>query len=453
MLLRFSVENFLSFDSRVEFSMAASKITRMSDHTIPVGNKKVLKGGFLFGANASGKSNFIKAINFARNIIIQGISNTDLDKKYFRINSENYKRPGVFQFEFIINKSVYSYGFAISYVTKEIIDEWLYKLGKSEQCFFSRETDDNGNVTVSTDMKINDKEEKNIFSVYLNDIKNKSMKQTLLLSDIAKRSSEDSEFFSTFKDVFNWFEDIVIIFPNSKFTRLTKLLSNSSYNFQFKEFLSYFDTGIIDVSNKKMEFEKIFSEFPEDDEEELRIKISNMLNSSSNNSITMRSGKTFINLQKDDTGNIIAQKAVFNHGNPSDLFDSKDESDGTQRLFDLIPLFFKKVQVILVDEIDRSLHSKLTIEFIKLFYKLSENESIQMIATTHDSSIMDLDLVRQDEIWFVERKDDHSSEIYSLNRFKERYDKKAGKDYLLGRYGAVPVFSTFINKEIMKGKC
>ena len=96
--------------------------------------------------------------------------------------------------------------------------------------------------------------------------------------------------------------------------------------------------------------------------------------------------------------------------------------------------------VVLIDELDRSLHTKAAQEFINYFYSLSGNASSQLIVTTHDSNIMDLDFVRQDEIWFIERQQDHSSKLYSLNRFKARFDKKVEKEYLLGRYGAIPIF-------------
>ena len=124
------------------------------------------------------------------------------------------------------------------------------------------------------------------------------------------------------------------------------------------------------------------------------------------------------------------------------MFEYIDESDGTKRLFDLIPLFYekKRSKIIVIDEIDRSLHTNLTRRFLELFYELTENYDYQIIATTHDSNLLDLDLLRQDEIWFVERQEDHSSKIFSLNKFKERYDKKIDREYLLGRYGAVPVF-------------
>ena len=155
-------------------------------------------------------------------------------------------------------------------------------------------------------------------------------------------------------------------------------------------------------------------------------------------------------LSKDDEGNIITTKMMQNHGNMQELFEYLDESDGTQRLFDLIPLFYEHNgnRVIFIDEIDRSLHTNLTRKFLELFYQLTEDDTSQIIATTHDINLLDLDLVRQDEIWFVKRKRDHSSNLYSLNRYKERYDKKIDKEYLLGRYDAIPIFDDGVLEDI-----
>ena len=104
--------------------------------------------------------------------------------------------------------------------------------------------------------------------------------------------------------------------------------------------------------------------------------------------------------------------------------------------------------IIFIDEIDRSLHTNLTRKFLELFYELTQGDTSQIIATTHDSNLLDLELVRQDEIWFVKRIEDHSSKIYSLNRFKERYDKVIDKEYLLGRYDAIPVFDEEILEDM-----
>lgn len=149
-----------------------------------------------------------------------------------------------------------------------------------------------------------------------------------------------------------------------------------------------------------------------------------------------------LSFSKNNDGTITAARLMMNHGNEDDLFELLDESDGTRRLFDLIPLYQKANQnyIIIVDELDRSFHTKLTIEFIEKFFEKTEGAFTQLIVTLHDSNIMNLNLLRQDEIWFVERKADHSSELYSLNKFKERFDRSVAKDYLLGRYGALPNF-------------
>ena len=102
-----------------------------------------------------------------------------------------------------------------------------------------------------------------------------------------------------------------------------------------------------------------------------------------------------------------------------------------------------KNTVFVMDELERSFHPKLTEQFLKLFTKIHENDDVQLIFTTHESTIMRQDLFRRDEIWFVDKGSENTSKIYSLDRFKERYDKTISKSYLDGRYGAVPIFSSF----------
>ena len=131
------------------------------------------------------------------------------------------------------------------------------------------------------------------------------------------------------------------------------------------------------------------------------------------------------NIHKDDKGNIVYNKSLQSHGNENDPFEYGDESDGAKRLFDLIPLFYTcNNQVILIDEIDRSLHTNMTRYFFEKFYEATRNSRCQLIATTHDSNLLDLELLRQDQIWFVERQEEHQSHIFSLNKFKERFEKK-----------------------------
>lgn len=108
----------------------------------------------------------------------------------------------------------------------------------------------------------------------------------------------------------------------------------------------------------------------------------------------------------------------------------------------MIPILFLsgKQSIILVDEFDRSLHTNLVRKFLELYFDLDTEKTCQLILTTHDSNLLDLELLRQDEIWFINRERDHSSKIYSLSKYKERFDKKIDREYLLGRYGAIPIF-------------
>ncbi len=123
MLIRFSVENYLSFNKRQVFSMAAGKHTRHKSHLMVVNGKRMLKGAVLYGANAAGKSNLIKAISFGKQVVLRGISNTNTINSHFRIDATAINRPGVFQYDIVSKGHFYSYGFAISYTKNVFISE------------------------------------------------------------------------------------------------------------------------------------------------------------------------------------------------------------------------------------------------------------------------------------------------------------------------------------------
>lgn len=448
MFIGFSVSNFLSFKTTQTMSMIASKVARHKQHILMGNGKKVLKTGLIYGANAGGKSNFIKAIDFSRDIILEGLEQVDLNKKYFRIDTSNYKVPGVFEYRLMTQSGKeYSYGIAISYAEKEIISEWLIRIEKngSETFFFNRDINEDGENITESEIKYENREEAIRWQVYLEDFgKNisDSLKKKTILSDIAERSGKQVGIFKEILDVYNWFQSIIILFPTSQYSGLNQMIEKENVRQFFSKMMQYFDTGIMSVESKQgpMDFDKIFEGIPAEYAEKLKIKISNDI---TNESVLCKVNNQIYSLKKDDDGNIITIKMMQNHGNGQDLFEYADESDGTKRLFDLIPLFYEHNgnRVIFIDEIDRSLHTNLTRRFLELFYKLTERDNSQLIATTHDSNLLDLDLIRQDEIWFVERVKDQSSRMYSLNRYKERYDKRVDKEYLLGRYEAVPVFN------------
>lgn len=455
MFIGFSVSNFLSFKSPQTMSMMASKVARHKEHILNGNGKKILKTGLIYGANAGGKSNFIKAIDFSRDIILDGLEEVDLNRKYFRINKEGYRQPGVFEYRLITqSKKEYSYGIAISYAAKEIISEWLVRIEKngSETCIFNRDIDESGENFTFSEVTHKNEAEKIKWEIFL-DVFGKNispaMKKKSILSDVAERSNEKSGVLKEIMDVYEWFQSIIILFPTSQYSGLNQLVEKEEVRKFFSGILKYFDTGIESVESKQgeMNFDRIFEGIPKEHAEKLKIRISNDIE---NDPVMFKVNNQVYSLRKDEEGNIITTKMMQNHGNPQELFEYSDESDGTQRLFDLIPLFYEHQnnRVIFIDEIDRSLHTNLTRRFLELFYSLTEKSDCQIIATTHDSNLLDLDLVRQDEIWFIKRLEDHSSKMYSLNRYKERYDKKIDKEYLLGRYDAIPIFDEKILEDM-----
>lgn len=443
MLIRFAVQNFMSFRDMTEFKMSAGKVVRHKDHIAIQQGERILKGAFLFGANASGKSNLVYAIDFASDIITKGLSEVSCDKMYFRIDPEYRAKPGVFQFDISSNEHFYSYGFAISYVTAAIEEEWLYQIDDEDVCVFLRHKSEDGqSVVVDSDISFSGER----FKIYSEDIATPKMNQTLFLSDVVLRSPDDEPEYQAFRDVVDWFNKLIVIFPYSTYSGIMRLLDDDNRRTQLSGLLEHFDTGIVSVSKQESDIEKIFAGFSEKGLETIK---ANLIKGLKDKKETVRGlvpyNDSLVEVRYSD-GSFYASRVRTNHGNETDLFEFSDESDGTRRLFDLIPIYqaASRGRTIIVDELDRSLHTKATQEFIRYFYEVTEGVPAQLIVTTQDSNIMDLDFIRQDEIWFVERQSDHSSKLYSLNQFKARFDKKVEKDYLLGRYGAIPVFKQFV---------
>lgn len=451
MLIGFSLCNYKSFNEAQSISFIASKVIRHKEHVIQNNNKRILKSGLIFGANASGKSNLIEAIAFSKKIILSDIDKVNTVKSHFRINDDGYKKPGIFDYRIIVEGKEYSYGIAISYEKKEIIGEWLTQIDEkgNEIYLFNREIDEQGICHTSTEFKELNEEESLKLNFYLDGFdKNISdtYKRKTILNDIALRTNENEGFFGTIKKVYNWFYNLTIIFPTSKFLGTNETSGTEELREIFSKTINFFDTGIETVENTKeqFDFDKILDHSSEKNIEKIKNEIYNAIK---NHPIRFKFNDQVYILKQDNNGNIVYNKMLLNHGNKNDLFEFSDESDGTKRLFDLIPLFYlkKECPTILIDEIDRSLHTNLTKKFIEMFFTLTKNTNSQIIATTHDTNLLDLDLFRQDEIWFIERQKDHSSRIYSLNKFRARFDKKIDKDYLLGRYGAIPIFNSSNN--------
>lgn len=447
MLVGFSVSNFMSFADTQSISLVASKIMRHKNHVYNIGHRKILKSGLIFGANAGGKSNLIKAVDFSRNLILYGVDRVDLNKKHFRIDSEAYNQPGVFEYRIIANEKEYSYGIVISYSKKEIISEWLTKIESKgeETVIFNRYIDEHGLSKVESDIVYDTEEENLRMKVYLEDFGaniSDAFKKKSILGDIALRINGKQGMFSDVSNVFNWFNQMIILFPDSRIANINDAIADDETRSFFAKKIVGFDTGIesIEKQEEELDFSKVLKELPAEAVEQIKIDISNKANE---HPIMFHVNGQMYSLKKDGDGSLVYNKMLLNHGNSADMFELADESDGTKRLFDLIPLLeFNGIEkVILIDEIDRSLHNNLTRHFLEMFYELAQNNTCQLIATTHDSNLLDLELLRQDEIWFVERQENHRSMVYSLNKFKERFDKRINKEYLLGRYGAIPILN------------
>ena len=161
-------------------------------------------------------------------------------------------------------------------------------------------------------------------------------------------------------------------------------------------------------------------------------------------SISMRSQDDFFNLRCKAGEEPRITTLQIRHGKSFYDFEFSEESDGTRRVFDLLDILLSKDDDLLfvIDELERSLHPMLTIRFLELFNERRESQRTQLLFTTHEDALMRQELFRRDEIWFVNRDSRNNSLIYSLDRFKQRYDKKLAKAYMEGRYGAIPVFSS-----------
>ncbi len=454
MLIRFSVENYMSFKEQQIFSMAAGKGSRHPSHIAVANDNRLLKSSFIFGANAAGKSNFIHAIDFMRRTVISGSSKNGKSRdKYFRIDSAYGQKPGIFQMELVADGDFYSYGFSINYQTREFEAEWLYDItGESEICLFERDVE---RKETKSDLHFEkNSKDKMRYEVYKADVNS----DKLFLTEIARKDIDGDSIFQKFKNVYQWFSNVAVIYPYSHAREINNFFVNDSGDkTMLARMLSDFDTGIENIMSRKKPLEEILGFLPKEqigyviDEVERSIREDEEFH----NSIEQGTGKSFeIGNRRFiltmENGTLMAEELMMDHGNKADLFDLMDESDGTQRLFDLIPAYdvLKNGRVVFIDEVDRSFHSKLTTEFVRKYFDVTSGKNCQLICTTHDLNLLTLNLLRKDEIWFAERTDEHSTRLYSLSEFKTRNDKNILNDYVQGRYGAIPCISEIDSEEV-----
>ena len=404
MLIRFSFKNFKSFKNENCLDMEATSLKEHEYNVAKTDNGEYLKISAIYGANASGKTNVLQAFDYMKKRILV----SDDSKKNSPIDEENIysfminNDPIALEVEILAkNNKIYKYGFEV--LKDKIISEWLFE--KRVNKFYSIFERENNNVSMKP----------NKISELVN-----IDERTLFLNIYSKidRNNED------FSNVYDWFVNSTYLdLGNPNFERFInnrvslKILSDENYKKELLKFIKTFDSGIEGIKTTPDSIEAV----------------------KSNNGI--------IDIEVIHRGENGELKAL-----PFYL-----ESNGTRKMFHLFDFFMdalKNGMVLFVDELDAKLHPLLTRYIINLFHNSDTNKGNgQLIYSTHDTVNLNKETFRRDEIWFAEKDKDGISEIYALSDYILEDDKNSGKkvrndatynkDYLTGRYGAIPVLEEF----------
>lgn len=440
MLLKYNVSNFKSIGHDIEFSMLPTTPDIDERYTKELQTKsgkwKILKRSAFYGPNASGKSSFIESIDYARDFIVDGIpSGRGTGINQFKGKFDDMDQQSVFQFTFLAeDDEIYEYGFSLD--TKQVYEEWLMILTKEGFLpLFERLTDSEEKTEIEIKSKFARKGSKNReLAELLKETLREKQKNQLFLYKLYDNGVKRVE------PVMEWFQSIQVIFPSTR-VRLLPIRISQDMDFQkfISDSLSRMDTGVVRVSavSDELDFHDFAEKahFPKELIQDIEEKRQGMFNVG---------GKYYIFGEKQKNRMILVQ-IKFEHrlNSKSVEFDLEDESDGTQRLLDLLPMLFamdkKTRSIYFVDEIDRSLHTKLSKYLLKLFLENSMESNCQIIYTAHDVNLIDLDSFAQDEIWFVEKKLTGETTIKPMSDFNIKSDQDILKAYLNGRFGAVPV--------------
>lgn len=435
MLLDFTIKNYLSFKNEVSLNMLAAKTVKENEKndskyvntwSIPETETKVLKSAAIYGANGSGKSNLVQAMAFFREIVLASVVDENIvnnsNSLNFRLEESNANEPVCMQIIFIADKMKYRYGFEL--FDSKVVSEWLFMQAtishsKESYCFIR---------------------EKNTVTVNARTFKGarginaKTRGNALFLSTCAQFNVEIAmiikEWFRKRFNVISGLNDPLAFTAN-------QFMHNNDMHRRILDFIKLIDLGIEDIDVKEKAIESnAFGSSATDQMEQLTLRLAQGINPK---------------IDKLNRLEINAQHALYNGdkkvGQVSLPFQM--ESLGTNKLFAFLGPWFDTLNnggVLVVDEFGASLHTQLSIELINLFHSRMNQSGSQLIMTTHDTNLLRRDLLRRDQIWFVEKSNKGCSDLYSLVEYKMnqatsvRNDASFGKDYLLGRYGAIPYF-------------
>lgn len=417
MLVNFTVKNYRSFKQERVFRMEASSIREHKESIIEAGKYKLLPLAVLYGANSGGKTNLILAISTMCNMVRRSVrlNNGDiLPYDPFALDVLSETEPTFFEIQFIKSGAIYRYGF--EYDKRKIISEWLYekRFGEKEYELFIRSRNA---IEVSSKR-------------FPEGVGKEELTNTnrLFLSLVAQLKGEKSNI------LLDWFSNCNILsgIDSEGYESFTirMFLENLNGAAQAQAFFNTLQLGFKQFSVKKADIPKdVFEGIPDFLKSKLEKDgaTGNFVESLTTHNIY------------DENGRIVGERSF--HKNQM-------ESEGTKKVIEMSgPLFdtLNKGKTLIVDELDAKLHPLLTRNIVMLFMNPAINTAgAQLIFATHDTNLLDLDVIRRDQIWFAEKDRVDSTDIYSLVEFKDeegnkvRNDRDIRRDYIRGRYGAIP---------------
>jgi AAA15 family ATPase/GTPase len=440
MLVNLRISNCLSFRDEVEFTALASRERRHGEQVFRHSKLglNLLPVAALYGANGAGKSNLYYAIRFARRFILRSRARPEdaIDVEPFRLDRECLTKPSAFSFDFLIDDQVYRYSFAAT--RQRVVSESLEKVnGNKASAVFTRDWQGDKPVwNVEYFKRLGLPSDEFQFIEFKT---RDTLPNQLFLSETRGHK------LPVLEAVGRWFRNkLCLLDPHSEFKPveigLRKVETFREYSVQS---LQRAGTGINSIKNDVVSLETI--PIPS----ELRNLINKQLETAPDGELVQVVGperQRFFAYR--EGGQVKALQLVTFHqdrdGNQV-RFEMPDESEGTQRLIDLLPAFFElsspdTEKVFFIDELDRSLHSHLTRGLLESFLRNRTNSSRgQLLFTTHDALLLDQELLRRDEIWFLDKDERGQSTLTALSDFKGvRHDKDIRRSYLLGRFGGVP---------------
>ena len=430
-LINFTVDHFRSFGVEQTLNMVATALKDHPGHCveIPGTQKSVLQVGVIYGANASGKSNLVRAMQFAQQMILGQNTLTGIVRNRFRFVKK--QKPASFEFRFLAGGQVFVYGFTIT--QEAVLEEWLdasSDSGREVNVFTRREQ----GIDIGRLRSLGD--ELGTLPRALRALKQLGVRDDqLLLNKIVELP--DRHRGDLLSRVVWWFaECLTVVQAESQFTPLVDMLDADENFRRFSgAFLRNVGTGIDDLSIEKARINA----------DKVPKALLDELQPPKGLNVAFTIGGPGVTLQLDaaDPAKIVRKNLTARHRVSSEDYSIsfQEESDGTQRCLNLLPALYHLTQeckVFVVDEIDRSLHPLLCHALLKLFLDACPRKCQQMIVTTHETHLLDLDLLRRDEVWFVEKSRFQQSHLSSLGDWKARKDLRIEKGYLQGRFGGIP---------------